>query len=154
MTVLDTAARRTSLRSCPLFAGLDSEALNVLAEAVVVETFAPGETVCAHGEPADRAFVIHRGSVAVLLPGGSTPIRHMGRHELVGEYGLFGGVRSSTLVAADEVVLLSVDYPRFQALCFRFPSILFGLLEATVRRLRAAEARLVANGPGNRDPQG
>ena len=80
--------------------------------------------------------------VAVILPGGTAPVRHMGRHDLVGEYGQFGGVRSSTLVAEDEATLLSIDYPRFQAMCFRFPSVMHGLLEAAVRRLRAAEARL------------
>jgi CRP-like cAMP-binding protein len=142
MTMLDTASRRSSLQSCALFSGLDADALNVLAEAVIVETFAAGETICAAGEPADRVFVIHRGRVAVILPGGTEPVRHMGRHDLVGEYGQFGGARSSTLVAEDEATLLSIDYPRFQAVCFRFPSVMHGLLEATVRRLRAAEARL------------
>jgi CRP/FNR family cyclic AMP-dependent transcriptional regulator len=51
----------------PLFALLDAEEREVLAQQVETRRFAAGETVFKTGEPGERAYLVHRGNVHVTL---------------------------------------------------------------------------------------
>ena len=139
MATLSVAQKRTCLASCPLFADLNPDTLGILAETVVAEEFGQGEDVCLKGEPADCVYIIERGALDVFLPGRDQPVRRLVRHDVLGEYGMFTGLRTSSVRAAEPSVLLSIDYERFRALMHQFPTIMAGLLEAAVERLTKAE---------------
>jgi CRP/FNR family cyclic AMP-dependent transcriptional regulator len=140
--MLTTADKQASLRACPLFAGLPNDALGVLAEALTVEAFGAAEDVCVHGEVADCIYVIHQGSLAVFLPGAATAVRTLAAGDLLGEYGMFTGRRTTTVRALEASTLLSLDHARFRAFLFQVPLAMHRLLELTVRRLQEAEQRL------------
>jgi CRP-like cAMP-binding protein len=82
-----------------------------------------------------------QGSVAVILPGAKAPVRSMGPGEIFGEYGMFKGVRTTSIVAEKESALLSMDYTRFKDFLFQYPDALYNLLEVAVDRLEQAEKR-------------
>lgn len=142
--MISTAQKQGCLQSCPLFAKLDPGTLGVLAEAVEVERFADGEDVCLHGEEADCVYVIMQGAVSVVLPGADRPVRSMGPGEIFGEYGMFAGLRTTSIFAEGECVLLSMDYPRFKDFLFHYPDAMYRLLAVAVDRLAQVEARVRA----------
>ena len=140
--MLTTADKQSCLQSCALFSGLESGTLAVLAEALEEEQYGKGEEVWLQGEEADRVYVVFRGTIGIFLTGVPTPVRSLGRGDIVGEYGLFSGTRTATVKAEDEAVLLSIDYPRFKRFLFQYPAAMYGLLGTAVHRLAEAEARL------------
>ena len=142
--MITTNQKQQCLKGCALFAPLAAEALGVLAEAMAAEVFADGEEVCAFGEQADCVYVVMEGKLAVYLPGAAQPIRQMQAGEVLGEYGMFTGKRTTTIVAAGATTLLSMEYPRFKAFLLQYPDAMYQLLGVAVDRLRKAEARLYA----------
>ncbi|HEX7536390.1 MAG TPA: cyclic nucleotide-binding domain-containing protein [Dermatophilaceae bacterium] len=56
----------------PFFAGLDADALALVAGCATNVTFAPGEFVFREGQPANQFFVVRRGRVALELHGPSS----------------------------------------------------------------------------------
>jgi CRP-like cAMP-binding protein len=136
------AEREQVLRDSPVFASLQSDHLRLLAEMVRVERFSAGDLVCRAGEPASELYVIVSGELSVTLPGASSPIRTMRPHEVLGEYGMFGrGVRTSTVSAITDTVLLSLAYPQFRELLLGYPTVCLTLLELTVARLTENQER-------------
>jgi CRP/FNR family cyclic AMP-dependent transcriptional regulator len=53
----------------PFFAGLDQEALAIVAGCATNVSFAPGEFLFREGQPADQFFVVRRGRVALQVHG-------------------------------------------------------------------------------------
>jgi CRP/FNR family cyclic AMP-dependent transcriptional regulator len=51
----------------PFFAGLDAEALAIVAGCATNVSFAPGEFLFREGQPADQFFVVRRGRVALQV---------------------------------------------------------------------------------------
>lgn len=138
---LSTAEKQTCLKSCPLFAGLETGTFRILAEALETEVFGPKEEVCVHGEEADRVYIVAAGSLAVYLPGADVPVRRMGPGEIFGEYGMLTGARTTTVVAEVTTTLLSMGYARFKPFLFQYPDAMYKLLAVAVARLGEAEAR-------------
>ncbi len=145
--LLGAADRLRALGACPVFARLPAEHLGVLAEMLGTERLAPGEVLFECGEAADRVFVVAAGSLGVFLPGRAEPVRALGPGELLGEYAMFANlVRTATVRAGSEAVLLSLDYRRFRAFLLRFPESALVLLGTAVERLVEAEARAGSGG--------
>lgn len=140
--MITTGQKQQCLKSCALFAPLAAEALGVLAEAMEAEVFADGEEVCVFGEQADRVYVILDGKLAVFLPGSREPIRHMQAGDVLGEYGMITGKRTTTIAAVGATTLLSMEYPRFKAFLSQYPDAMYALLGVAVDRLSKAEAKL------------
>ena len=139
--MLTTDVKLGCLKSCALFSKLPQSTLGVLAEAMEEERFDDGEVVCLHGEEADRVYVVHEGRLAVVLPGATAPVRHLDRGEILGEYGMFRGTRTTSIYARGATALLSLDYARFRSFLFQYPAAMHDLLAVTVDRLVEAEAR-------------
>ena len=139
--MISTAQKQACLQSCSLFSGLDAGTLGVMAEALEVESFADGEDVCLHGEEAECIYLIMQGSVAVMLAGADEPIRRLGPGDIFGEYGMVTGLRTTSIFAEGESVLLSMGYGRFKDLLFQYPDAMYNLLAVAVDRLEKAEAR-------------
>jgi len=130
-----TVARMKTLRRCPVFSELPEPTLAFLAEILRPQRFAPGETICAQGEPATEIFVIEHGTLSVRKRGVRESIGSMQEGELFGEYGMFGrGVRLTTVVAETESVLLVLDYDHFRRFLLGSPESSLALLEVAVRR--------------------
>jgi len=140
--MITTSQKQMCLKSCAIFAPLEAETLGVLAEAMEAEVFGNGEEVCVYGEQADCVYVIMEGTLGVFLPGSDQPIRHMKAGDVLGEYGMITGKRTTTIVAVGETTLLSMEYPRFKAFLSRYPDAMYVLLGIAVDRLSKAEAKL------------
>jgi len=140
----DTGAKIACLQTCELFADLDPSTVGVLAEAMEAESYRQGDEVCEFGEPADCVWVIMEGELGVYLPDVPAPVRRMTPGQILGEYGMFGGTRTTTVRAEAGAVLLTVDYERFRSFLSQYPQALYKLLEVAVERLEQAEAKLRA----------
>jgi len=133
---MDVESRINALRACRLFEDVPLADIAALAETMHEEYFGHDAFVCRQGDPADRVFVVVSGNLEVRVAGWPGPPSRLERGELFGEYGLFAeGLRTASVVSADESFLLTLDYPRFRAFLLMFPETTLAILEATVRRL-------------------
>ena len=124
------------LRLCPVFRSADMEALGLLSEILSAEQFRASETIFLGGEPATSIIIVAEGQVAVHLSGEETPINTMGPGEIAGEFGLFAhGVRTATLMAAEDTTVLSMEYERFELFLRECPDALFELMRIAVSRI-------------------
>ncbi|MCY2927534.1 MAG: cyclic nucleotide-binding domain-containing protein [Planctomycetota bacterium] len=138
-----TAAQRVqALGACPVFSSVPPGDLGVLAEMMQTEYLLVGEILFESGDPSDRTCVVVSGRLAILLPGRSDPVRRLGPGELLGEYGMLAGsVRTASVRAEADTVLLSLDYRRFRAFLIHFPETMFVLFRTAVQRLIALEQK-------------
>ena len=148
---MSVAERVDTLGICPIFAGVPSSELGVLAEMLETERLDTHEILCAAGEPSDRIYLVADGALSIFVGGRGEPVRTLGRGDLLGEYGMFGDlVRTATVRADGPAVVLSLDYERFRAFLLEFPSATLELLRTATHRLLAAERRAAghADSPG------
>jgi CRP/FNR family cyclic AMP-dependent transcriptional regulator len=130
------AERMQALQQGTLFNSVPEADLVVLAESMYEEAFDKDEIVCAHGDPADRIFVVMTGNFAVKVSSGIENPISIGPGELFGEYGLFDqGLRTASITAGEPSTLLTLDYPRFRAFLLLFPEAMLAILSATVEQL-------------------
>jgi CRP-like cAMP-binding protein len=148
-TALSINEKTSILGTCPVFRGVPSAELATLAEMMKTEQLRKSEILFEAGELSDSVYVVASGTLNVLLPTISSPVRILGRGELLGEYAMFSSMaRTATLQAATDVVLLCLDYQRFRAFLLRFPEATLVLLKTTVERLLASESRERGEGLG------
>ena len=116
----------THLRSVPLFANITEDFVDVLRERVDLLRFAPGETICNEGEPADAFFLVRIGFVKVSQKRSMEDLvlAYLPRGGYFGEMGLLqGGVRTATCVALDHCEVVRILAPDFHEMLDRFPAI-------------------------------
>ncbi|MBW2459945.1 MAG: hypothetical protein JRI68_35985, partial [Deltaproteobacteria bacterium] len=75
---LSTAAKLTVLSRCDVFARIPSDALGVLAEMMEAESLGGDDLLFETGEPSDRVFVVHSGSLTVHVGSRAEPVRTLG----------------------------------------------------------------------------
>jgi CRP-like cAMP-binding protein len=132
---LDAAERAAVLRRCAIFAPLGQETLTVLSEMMRVERYAAGEVVFNRGEAATEILVVADGALRVQLPGGQ-PVRAVTTGDILGEFGMFGQrIRTATVEAESDALLLLLDYERFTKFLLEFPESALALLEVAVGRM-------------------
>jgi len=143
-TALTSEERASVLSRAPAFALVPPEGRALLAEMVTVEAVAAGRHLFRAGDVAGDLFVVAKGRLAVHLADaapGDPPLQELGPGEVVGEYGLFSGLRrTASVVATEDAVLMALDYERFRNLLLEEPTVTLALLEAAVRRLVEIEA--------------
>ena len=109
------------LRALPVCAGLDEEALRGLSMLSHECDFAHGAWLLRQGEPADFAYAITHGEVAVLrtLPGGGElALAGVGAGDLVGEIGLLAAAhRIASVRALTPVHAIKFERAVFTAAC-------------------------------------
>jgi CRP/FNR family transcriptional regulator len=141
--------RLRALLAVPEFRDLAAPARAALAAAMRAETFAAGETVIAAGEPADRVFVLCLGSLEVTRDGRQGIVRRLEPGTLLGELAFFADeVRTATVRAATDCVLLSLPFENFRAFLLTHPEAALVLAGRIVRTLREVEARPREEGGG------
>lgn len=145
------AERLAGLAGCPLFEGLEADALAHLAESSSLREVRKGETVIREGEQGDCLFVIIEGRVRTekrTPAGDSWTVRFHDRGGVFGELSLLDRVlRSATVVAEADCTLLAIDRERFHDFGNRHPGagllVTRRLAERLAARLRRANEDVV-----------
>jgi hypothetical protein len=111
-----------------------------------------GETLVRQGEPADALYIVVTGRFVVTLDGSRIPIAELGPGQPVGEIAfLAGGVRTATVTALRDSLVLRLGRTDFEALSAKSPSI-WRTLTVTLAR-RVAEANLSRPPPPDPRPR-
>ena len=143
---MSASVRRAALAACPLFEGLEPEALDHLGDVFLASVVRAGETVIREGEAGDCLFVIDEGRVRTekRTPAGDLwTVRFHEKGGVFGELSLLDRVlRSATVVAETDCTLLAIDRDRFHAFGDRHPRagllVTRRLAERLASRLRKA----------------
>jgi len=97
----------------PIFAGVPPARLEAALGQVHPIDVTAGQAIVEQGEPADRFYIIERGSFTVSQmndAGGTTELRKLGPDEVFGELGLLNrSVRTATVTADEPGRLLEMD---------------------------------------------
>jgi peroxiredoxin (alkyl hydroperoxide reductase subunit C) len=101
-----------------VFPDLIGPELDSLEESAERLSIAPGETILAEGDPADRFFVITKGEVAISRRGSAgkeIKLARLGTGQFFGEVGILAETRrTATVRAIDDVELLALSWQEFQ----------------------------------------
>lgn len=143
------------LRTIPLFAALDTRAIDDLLHIFKAVEFAAGTRLVRQGHAADGAYVLasgHAEALTALPGGGETPVAQLGPGSVIGEMALLDrAVRSATVVARDAVCGWFIERDAFRVLLTRqdrAAAVLHTRITRTLaQRLRELNARIVATGP-------
>jgi trk system potassium uptake protein TrkA len=113
--------------------GVARDDLVTLAGGARFEKRRPGEVIYNAGDPGDRLYVLSRGSVELLSPGGGRTLLRAPSH--FGETtALVGDKRDHTARAADECDLLALDGSTLRAVMLRNPFLALELAKALSER--------------------
>jgi CRP/FNR family cyclic AMP-dependent transcriptional regulator len=140
------------LRRIPMFSKIDPAKLRLLAFASERVTFPSGEVLFHQGDPADAAYLIIDGSVAVTVELASGPllVAKVGKDQIVGEIGIICDVpRTATITAETPTITLKITRDLFFQMINDFPvmgveimRVLAHRLEHTTAQLRNCQQRL------------
>jgi hypothetical protein len=123
----DVLGVRIFLRGVPMLANLARPLLDDLAPSFEVVTYAAGALVVREGDPGDRLYIVHAGTVEISVKG--RLVRRLGPGSYFGEVALLRPVpRTASVRASTPVSLYALDRAAFEDL---------------LRRDRALEPRLV-----------
>jgi NTE family protein len=141
-------ARDLSLAGSPLFDGLTNAELEVVAERMRPRQFAPGEQLCAAGDPSDRIWLITGGlviwSAGTTAGGGEIDLR-MRKGDVIGAQDAITGTdRTATVSASTITETLELDAGDLLELARRFPRILINVIHTQRERLFRASAHSAA----------
>ncbi len=104
--------RRSALARVELFAPLEDDDRELVADAMRRVRFAAGEEMIRQGEAGGSLYLVHEGEVAVRLSvdGVEREIAHLGPGQVVGEMSLMTGEpRTATCLAHTDVVCWVID---------------------------------------------
>jgi CRP-like cAMP-binding protein len=134
------------LRNIPLFAGLPTARLKLIAYTAEVVHFEPGEIIVEQGDPADAVYIVAEGEAEVwltALDGHTVRLRTVGRHSLLGEIAvLCNGRRTATVQAKDRVVTLKIAAQVFLDLLKQSPEIGMQVMKILAERLERSTVLL------------
>jgi CRP-like cAMP-binding protein len=135
-----------TLRKIPLFAGLPTARLKLIAYTAEVVEFAPGETIVRQGDSADAVYIVAEGEAEVLLQdtdGHEIMLATMGRHSLFGETAVISkGRRTATVRARERVVTFKISADVFLDLVRQSPEISMQVMSVLAQRLERSSALL------------
>ncbi len=133
------------LRSVPLFAGLDDQALAALARAGHVQRVPKGKTLFSQSDPAEAFYVVRSGCIGILLDsadGRELVINEMRAGDGFGELGLITGrPRSTSAVASESSEIFTIPRDDFLDVLSAQPRLMRRVLETTAGRLQVSGER-------------
>ncbi len=132
------AAPELSIEQADLARNLGREDLALLLRHLTPAHYASGEVLCRAGDPADRFWIIRRGSVSVRLAGSNSQLRlaSLAPGCSVGEMGLLEGKpRSADVIADDEVEAYLLTKESFDSIMRDHPQIGQAILSNIARQL-------------------
>jgi CPA1 family monovalent cation:H+ antiporter len=126
-----------SLAQLTLFADLTQPRLEEVAHTVGEEVFAEGQRVLRQGMSGGGLFIILDGEAEIVIDGERRA--RLGRGDFFGEIAaLTGDSPTADVVAATMLRCATVSGPELEAFLLEHPSVMFRMLKAEARRLRAA----------------
>lgn len=133
------------LRRVPLFSGIDTSKLKLLAFTSERVTFAVGEELFHQGDTGDAAYLILRGTADVLVdsPNGEIAVANVEKNAFVGEIAILCDVpRTASVRATSELVTLRIEKDHFLRLLGEFPQISLEVLRVLADRLGKTTSEL------------
>ncbi len=126
------------LRPVSLFRGLSKEHLFEVARNATETSYPAGATVVRQGDPGDSLCVVTSGSLEVFRD--DRLVANLGPGDYFGEVSLIDGEpRSATVVAVDDVVVLSLSSADFDAL-LNVPYVARAVMKNLATLIRKVEA--------------
>jgi NTE family protein len=134
------------LRSVPLFAALNEDALDAIQARLKLRRFRKGEIVMRQGAIGDTMYIIRSGQVQVVREGENgdpeTIITHLGPGVPVGELApLLNERRSATVRVAIDAELWELSKADLDALANAYPAIALAIAQELARRVRRTTER-------------
>ena len=127
-----------ALARLSLFADLTEPELASVAHGAEEELFEEGRRILREGLTGSALYVVLEGEVVVRL--GGNELARLGRGEFFGEMSvLLGMPPMADVVAASLVRCLVVPGPDVEKFLLERPRVMYRMLQAEARRLRAAE---------------
>lgn len=134
------------LGQVPVFATLDVEDLEKVAELAVPRTFEAGQVVFREGDASDTCYVVRSGSARAVrehADGRTITLATFGPGDIFGELAMFEDERrSATVEAVQATEVVAVLGPDMRRLMVEHPQISMRLVIALGRRLRDTNERL------------
>ncbi|HTJ81340.1 MAG TPA: DUF1003 domain-containing protein [Polyangiaceae bacterium] len=138
--------RAETLAEVPMFALLDPQEREALAERVDEITMKAGTALFNHGDPGDALYVVRKGAVEIFFKNdtGERIVLETARQgDFFGEISLLdGGPRTASALVIEDLEALIVDRGDLDAFLQKQPSAALDLLAAAGRRMRES-ARLL-----------
>jgi CRP/FNR family transcriptional regulator, cyclic AMP receptor protein len=126
------------LQRVPLFADLNKRELKQTARLFKLRRFPQGETIAKEGAGGGAFFLIDSGEASITIAGERRGTLRSG--DYFGEIALIDeGARSATVTANTELVCWGLTFWDFRPLVQENAAIAWKLLQAMVKKLRAAE---------------
>jgi CRP-like cAMP-binding protein len=144
----DAAARIKLLSSCDLMRHLPADQIEPLLQSIRDRTLKAGGIVFRAGDAGDALFIVARGKVEVLKPGGDDAgaIAVLGPGQAFGEMALLSGEpRTATIRAAEDTELLAIAKDDFERLVENDPQMAEAVTRISHER---AISNLSAGGTG------
>ncbi len=116
----------THLRSVPIFSTISEDFIDILRDRVELIRYAPGQVICAEGDPADSFYLIRIGFVRVsqMHHDEELVLAYLPRGGYFGEMGLLRDVpRTATCTALDHVEVVRILAPDFHSMLDRYPEV-------------------------------
>ena len=135
-------------RSIPILSGLSKLQARIAALATRVVSIPAGERVFRAGESGDCLYVIIEGELAATLdtPRGRVEFARAGRGDVMGEVGLYHGVRTADVDAVGDVRALCFTRANLERLRNRYPRIgariLWNLSQVLAQRVANTTAKV------------
>ncbi len=123
-----------------LFRSLDKNVLKQIAENCEVLHVASGKILVAQGEPGDSVYFVVYGRLRAFTlteNGEKNIVGEIGRGECMGEMAIFTDeVRSATVYAIRDSVLLKLSKSQFEALMIQYPQAMTVIIKLIIKRLQ------------------
>lgn len=135
------------LQQVPLFAGVSSAKLKLLAFTSDRVTYRADEALFQQGDTGDAAFVILTGRADILVdsPKGKIKVAEVGENSIVGEIAILCDVaRTATVTARTQIEALRISKENFFKLMLDFPEMSLQVVRVLADRLHQTTAELTA----------
>src|SRR5574341_1509290 len=136
----------TMLREVSLFAALEEDELQVLAQQIELRRYLKGQVIFNTGDEGDALYIVRQGRVELYLQ--DTAGKHLVLQVVEQSGEMFGELsmldrepRSASARALEDVELLVVDHADLEALFQKHPSTALDILAVLAGRLRATTLR-------------
>ena len=135
---LTTMEKITFLKGSEFFATLPLEELYHIALTMEEESFKPGTMVIEEGTTGDKMYIVVSGQLEVKRDDGQR-VAVLGEEQVFGDMALLDDEpRSASVIALEEVHLLSLQRSSLERILRRYASIAFNMMRILSRRLRAS----------------
>ena len=142
----DLYTRILMLSKAPVFAGVYTEDLRVVARELEEDACFEGERVFDINEPSDRMYLIETGRIGISIHQDPKVVElhsQLGPGDCFGEMGVIDGQpRSATAHVLEDSMLLVLDKAKLRALVLRYPELGLGIMRSLSLRLRDTTRRL------------